>query len=130
MMIKVMIPLFFYSISSFVWATSTWNCRNLSAEITCNQKQCEINQDGFTPFDISTNAKNELTVCAYSGCWEGKATAFNTKNYLVLAGHALQWSHDAKQTPAQFLLNIDTRTKVGFLQGEGFAMPLQCQVSY
>lgn len=125
-MIKPIFALALAVSSTFAMAES-WTCRNQSAEISCDDQHCEVNQDGFTPFDISTNGKNELSVCAYSGCWSGKATTFQAKPYLIVTGHQLKWSHDAKQTPAQFMLNIDTKSKVGFIQGEGFAMPIQCK---
>lgn len=128
MMSKFAYTLFLCTFSSITLAQS-WQCRNASAEISCDQKTCDINQDGFTPFDISTNGKNELSVCAYTGCWDGKAKVFQSKNYLIVVSHYLQWSHNAKPSPTAFILNIDTKSKLGFIQGEGFAMPVHCTIT-
>lgn len=51
-------------------AAADFTCSNKSAETTCSAGACEVNTDGFTPMSLSRSG-NRLSICAYSGCWEG-----------------------------------------------------------
>lgn len=51
-------------------AAADFTCSNEAAEIRCGDGACEANTDGFTPMSLSRTG-NRLSICAYSGCWEG-----------------------------------------------------------
>jgi hypothetical protein len=51
-------------------AAQNFTCSNKAAEIKCGGGTCEVTTDGFTPMSLSRTG-NRLSICAYSGCWEG-----------------------------------------------------------
>ena len=51
-------------------AAQDFSCSNKAAEIRCSGGSCEAETDGFTPMSLSRTG-NKLSICAYSGCWEG-----------------------------------------------------------
>jgi hypothetical protein len=51
-------------------AAQNFSCSNKAAEIRCGGGSCEAVTEGFTPMSVSRTGAN-LSVCAYSGCWEG-----------------------------------------------------------
>ncbi|MGA9581459.1 MAG: hypothetical protein WBR13_05780 [Allosphingosinicella sp.] len=51
-------------------AAQDFTCSNKSAEISCDGGACKVNSDGFTPMSLGRTG-NRLSICAYSGCWEG-----------------------------------------------------------
>lgn len=48
-----------------------FSCRNATAEIRCGDGECRVETDSFTPMQLS-RVGPLITLCAYSGCWEGK----------------------------------------------------------
>lgn len=104
--------------------SASWNCRNHDLEIRCSSNKCETS-DGFTPFDISINTGGSLSICAYSGCWAGKGKVLKTGKYILMSSAKLKWTGDNSST-ADFIVAVDTSDKVGFVKGEGFAMPTTC----
>ncbi|QLQ33727.1 MAG: hypothetical protein HZT40_21325 [Candidatus Thiothrix singaporensis] len=104
---------------------ATWNCRNNDMEIHCDANKCEIS-DGFTPFDISLNTANgALSICAYSGCWEGQGKVMKAGQHILASGTKLKWT-GSNPNSADFIVAVDTNDKVGFIKGAGFAMPTRC----
>jgi len=104
--------------------SSRWNCRNNDLEIRCSSSKCETS-DGFTPFHISINDNGALSICAYSGCWEGKGKVVKSGKHIFLSGTKLKWT-GTNSSNADFIVAVDTSDKVGFVKGEGVAMPITC----
>ncbi len=104
--------------------SSSWNCRNKDMEIRCSSSKCEAS-DGFTPFDIGIHANGSLAICAYSGCWEGNGKVMKSGKYILISGTNLKWT-GTNSGNADFIVAVDTSDKVGFVKGEGFAMPTIC----
>ena len=110
------------------WADSTWHCQNLSAEISCSDEDCTLKtQQDFTPFHIVVSNQGQLSVCAYSGCWEGTAKMLQDENHYLFSAQKSIWSAQDNPRIAKFMLGIDAQNNMGFLQGEGFSLPLQCK---
>jgi hypothetical protein len=103
---------------------SSWNCSNKDLEIHCSPDKCEV-ADGFTPMSISLNTDGTLSICAYSGCWEGNGMVMKFGNHVLVSGKHLQWTGTNPGT-ADFMVAVDTSDNVGFIKGEGFAMPTIC----
>lgn len=112
------------TLSSMHAFSSSWNCRNNDLEIRCSSSKCET-FDGFTPFAININTNGALSICAYSGCWEGKGKVMKSGKHIVMSGTNLKWTGTNSST-ADFIVAVDTSDKVGFVKGEGFAMPTTC----
>lgn len=48
-----------------------FSCRNEAAEIQCAGAGCSVATDGFTPMELTRRGRT-LSLCAYSGCREGR----------------------------------------------------------
>lgn len=68
-------------------ASGAYSCSNGEFEIRCNSYKCE-SSEGFTPAGggVNTSTK-DMSICAYSGCWEGKADSI-----IASAGHIIAYS--------------------------------------
>lgn len=104
--------------------SSSWHCRNNDLEIRCGSGKCET-ADSFTPFDIRINTSGPLSICAYSGCWVGIGRVVTSGKHILVSGTRLKWTGTDPSTAA-FIVAVDVEDKVGFVKGEGFAMPTSC----
>lgn len=102
-----------------------WRCRNSDMEITCISGKCSPS-DGFTPMDVTFSDKGAMSICAYSGCWEGKGKLLTSGDHLLLSGHKLQWTGTIPET-GDFLIALDKSSGIATINGCGFAMPLACR---
>ena len=101
-----------------------WHCRNPDLEILCDRGKCSASET-FTPLDIRLDAHGTLSVCAYSGCWDGAAQIFRAGDHLFASGRGLTRS-SAPEDRKDFMLGIDTEDALGHLQGAGFSLPVTC----
>jgi hypothetical protein len=67
-----MIPAALMLLAPFPALAQDFHCRNTDAEIRCSGGSCEVETDtgAFTSMELSRKG-DRLTICAYSGCWEG-----------------------------------------------------------
>lgn len=111
-----------------------WNCRNTDLEISCQSGQCQ-SSESFTPLDVSVHDDGSLTVCAYSGCWDGVGEIGESNEYLmvtaselVAAPNGLEPSEEGEeQDRPRVMIGIDTRDGVSVFNGFGYAMPMMCE---
>lgn len=108
-------------------AQPDWQCRNHEFEISCNSSQCE-RAESHTPMDIYLSDQ-EISVCAYTGCWEGRAdTASNMGRFLTYTGLDLPFSTQA-DAKVDLSVTIDTENGVGTVLVAGlFVTPLTCSL--
>jgi hypothetical protein len=103
-----------------------WNCRN-QVEVWCAADGCAAtNPDEFTPLDISANASGALSVCAYSGCWTGKAAVARAEGRWLWAGDGFPFSTSQNGEATDVTLVIVARDGVGFVRAGGLATPVLC----
>lgn len=103
-----------------------WTCRN-QVEVWCTADGCAAtNPDEFTPMDISADAAGDLSVCAYTGCWSGKASVARAEGRWMWAGNALPFSTSQDGATAEVTLVIVARDGVGFVRAGGLATPVLC----
>ncbi|HBK93172.1 MAG TPA: hypothetical protein DDZ68_16035 [Parvularcula sp.] len=103
-----------------------WRCRN-QVEVWCAADGCAAaNPDEFTPMDISADARGALSVCAYSGCWSGKAKVARAGGRWLFAGDAFAFSTSQGGETADVTLVIVARDGVGFVRAGGLATPVLC----
>ena len=76
-------------------APASWSCQNTAAEISCGEGACEVTTgDGFTAMSVSASTDAAMSLCAYTGCWEGRAqTMTTTDSRMHWTGTDLRWSH-------------------------------------
>jgi len=123
-MIKTCLGIGFILIPALASAT-TWVCHNKDMEITCTPEKC-TSSGGFTPMNISFSDHGSMTICAYSGCWEGKGTVLISGNHILISGHKLDW-RGATHGSDDFMVALDESTGIAVVNGDGFAMPLICR---
>lgn len=106
-----------------------WLCRN-DLEIRCGDGSCAAQTgDGFTPMSVSVDTSGALSVCAYSGCWEGTGTVLRSGEFLVVIGRDLAFSTspDSASAAQDVVIAIDRRDRVATLKVGEFAHPLLCE---
>lgn len=110
-------------------AAAEWHCRNKDMEIRCGANQCK-GTGHFAPLDIFADSHGRMSICAYSGCWEGAGQVYAAGSHLLFSAHRLKWtgsSGSGDETGKDFILGIDAGDGVAVLKGAGYAMPLQCE---
>lgn len=120
------------TITSTAAARSHWQCTN-DIEVQCASGQCDASTgDDFTPMSITADESGELQVCAYSGCWKGKADTQKTANFLVLTGNDLPFTSGEKETSdtENIAVTIDLNDGIGTVKAGAFAQPLLCRVKH
>jgi len=108
----------------------SWTCRNTAAEISCQNDTCDVALPGdFTPMSLSADTQGNLSLCAYSGCWEGKAskTAI-VDDYFTASSEGLIWSGTTGGT-GRMSVTIDMKTGITTLLAENYAHPMICKAS-
>lgn len=77
---------------------------------------------------VSVAGSGALSVCAYSGCWEGNATVHPDETFLILVGHDLAFSTapEDKSAAADVAVVVDRGQGVATLKVGAFALPLLC----
>ncbi len=104
-----------------------WACSN-DIEVWCAADGCAARPEGeTTPMAISARRDGAFAVCAYSGCWEGKAAVVDIGGRLVWAADDVPFSSppDGGFTADVSLFIIETEG-VGFVRVGGIASPLLC----
>lgn len=111
-------------------AEEAWHCRN-QVEVWCTADGCAAAPpDEFTPLDVHVGTRSGLTVCAYSGCWEGRVRARKIAGRYIWAGDNLPFSsaEEGKMT-ADVTVLLFAGEGVGFVRAGGLATPLLCERS-
>ncbi len=125
-MMKTIVAIVFLLLPAVALA-SGWHCRNRDMEIQCGAGRCKAAAaDEFTPFDIRITTDGSMDICAYSGCWIGKGKMVRSGKHIMVSGHKLTWT-GTDPGSAGFIVAIDQSDNVGFIKGEGFAMPITCK---
>jgi hypothetical protein len=104
-----------------------WRCDN-QIEVWCTVDGCAAKKtEETTPMDIWARTDGVFSVCAYTGCWEGKAKVSDTAGRLVWAADAVPFSTrpDGEFT-ADVSLLIVKKDGAGFVRIGGIASPLLC----
>jgi len=107
--------------------TATWRCRN-DLEVRCAEGTCKAEgTDAFTPMDVRVDDSGAMSVCAYSGCWEGTGEVLRSEGFLVWVGHDLELSTSpGPESRADILVALDLTDGVATLKAGVFAHPLLC----
>ncbi|HNR77612.1 MAG TPA: hypothetical protein PKM48_10820 [Parvularculaceae bacterium] len=108
----------------------TWNCRN-QVEVWCAADGCAATPpDESTPMDIwaslGASGEGEISACAYSGCWEGKAAMSSAAGRLLWIGDDLPFVSAIEGATGDVTLLILAEDGVGFIRVGGIATPLLC----
>jgi len=104
-----------------------WSCRNTVAEISCQDGACDVAMPGdFTPMELTLDEDGGMSLCAYSGCWSGKAEKISTTgNYFYAVGLGLIWS-GTKGAPEDISATLNMKTMVATVLTDSYAHPMVC----
>lgn len=111
-----------------VQADEAWHCRN-EFEIRCRAGACSLVPEGeFTPLSVAFDSTGSISVCAYTGCWDGRGRAEGDDRFLTVSARGLPFSTASEEDPrrADVALLFDRETAVALLHADGFALPLNC----
>ena len=106
-----------------------WQCLN-DLEVSCNAEQCEAAAaDEFTPMRIFVEESGAMSVCAYSGCWEGRGELVRNGYFMIWTGQDLKFSTspDSEDAGESIALVLDRRDHIGVLKAGAFAHPVHCE---
>ncbi len=106
---------------------NNWTCRNVDVEIACDADGCEA-ASAHTPMAVSVSPST-LSVCAYSGCWEGRTSGWlKSGRFQTFSASDLPFSTDHGD-PADVSVTVDTATGIGTILVSGrYAHPARCMV--
>ncbi len=126
-LVGVMSIVIFAACTSKPIAAGAWTCQNNDVEISCNEKTCAAAAAGeFTPMSLSVDTMGSFSLCAYSGCWEGKAAKTSDSNdYFTASSAQLKWS-GVTGGIGRVSVTIDMNTGTATLLGQGYAQPMIC----
>lgn len=104
-----------------------WQCRN-DLEISCAAGKCAAAEDeGFTPMSVNFDDAGKLSVCAYTGCWEGTGRISENGSFLVLTARDLKFStSDSAKMNRDIAITLDRTDNIALLKAGAFAQPLVC----
>ncbi len=110
--------------------TESWQCRN-DLEIRCRSGKCEAaTENGFTPMSVNFDETGSMSVCAYTGCWEGVGKVSKEADFLILSGQNLKFStSDSADMNENIAIILDRKDNIAMLKAGGFAHPLICKKS-
>jgi hypothetical protein len=124
--VKVWIA-FSMAVWSFGASGMEWQCRNTDMEVSCLDAKCTSNIP-FTPLDIAVSKTQIMTLCAYSGCWEGRAKIVKSQHFMTIVANNLapQGGNSGQESRGSSLI-IDLTDKIGIMKFENFAQPMACE---
>lgn len=104
-----------------------WVCKN-DIEVWCSVDGCAAKDvEETTPMSIVAARNGAFSVCAYTGCWEGKARVANTAGRLVWAADDVPFSSRPDGGfRADISLMIIEGDGAGFVRVGAIASPLLC----
>lgn len=112
--------------------TSTYQCTN-SIEIQCDASGCVSTDRGnFTPMQVEFDVvEGNLSVCAYTGCWESPATVHNTGQFTLLVAEKVRFSTAPHSGAAiqNIAITFDRVDSIAILKLGEFAQPMRCGIA-
>lgn len=103
-----------------------WACAN-DIEVWCSVDGCAAKDaDETTPMAISARRSGEFSVCAYTGCWEGRTRVVDSAGRLVWSADGVAFSTQPDGFKADVTLLIVEKEGVGFVRVGAIASPLMC----
>ena len=106
--------------------SDSWLCKN-DIEVWCSVDGCAAKDpDETTPMSIMAARNGAFSVCAYTGCWEGKANVANASGRIVWAADDVPFSSQPDGFRADVSLMIIEGDGAGFVRVGSIASPLLC----
>lgn len=102
-----------------------FNCRNLNAEISCDSGACTIETNSFTPMGLIRRG-NTLSICAYSGCSEGKILMRRTHGGIAMLYAEVRRTQPGKRDAEPLAVIYDRTQRTAQVRWGGFSNVMTC----
>jgi hypothetical protein len=105
-----------------------WTCKP-DLEVQCTAESCSASDDhGVIPIEVSFNARGDFTLCAYTGCWQGRGKVLSTSPFLVITKKSVDWSDPNRRVEGRedVLIAFSPRDGVVMVKAGSIAMPMRC----
>lgn len=104
-----------------------WECTS-EVEVWCDGTSCRARPlEETTPLSIHADEAGAFSVCAYSGCWEGKGEIYRHRGRVLLTAENVPFSSGNAGSATSITLLIGTQDGTGFVRAGGLATPLICK---
>lgn len=82
----------------------------------------------FTPIEVSFDIAGKIRVCAYTGCWAGKAQTLLREPFLLFSQANVDWSDPNRRIArrADILIAFDFNDHIAMVKACSFAVPMGC----
>lgn len=102
-----------------------FECRNTAAETRCAEGACDVETQAFTPMQLSRKG-SRITLCAYSGCWEGPILMRRTRGAITLLFAEVRGNVPGAGTPEPLAVIHDAGNRTAQMRWGGFANAMGC----
>lgn len=123
---------FLLSLAGLLVATplhaGSWQCRN-SVEVQCEAQTCSATPEGgFTPMQVDFDSTGKFSVCAYSGCWEGRGGVSINWPFMIVSKPGANWSDPSRKTENRqdILIAYNATDNIALVKAGALALPLHC----
>ncbi|WP_066797333.1 hypothetical protein [Sphingomonas soli] len=107
-------------------AAQDFNCRNLEAEIACDAGKCTVTGDqGFTPMGL-TRRGNMLSICAYSGCSEGRVLVSRSRGGIAMLYAEVRRTTGPGGEREPLAVLYDRTERTAQMRWRGFSNAMSC----
>lgn len=104
-----------------------WRCRN-QVEVWCAADGCAAAPEAeTTPMDVTADPEGPVSVCAYTGCWEGADPPVQRAGRVLWTLDGAAFSSQPNGAGVEITLLIIEKEGVGFVRAGGLATPLLCE---
>lgn len=104
-----------------------FSCRNRASEIRCEAGECRAETDSFTPMHLA-RAGPLITLCAYSGCWEGRVRFERSRSGVHFVQGDVRRNGSAAQADSSLLsIMHSSRDGTAQINWNGFFNVLTCE---
>ena len=104
-----------------------WQCRNNELEIECVNGKCKSSEN-FTPMNMQLSRSKIITICAYSGCWQGNAKILKVNNFITIIAHNMKPQNPSSASDSRSIsMVIDVEDEVAIMKFSSFAQAMSCQ---
>jgi hypothetical protein len=107
---------------------ANWNCAP-DVEVQCTVESCEVMEDqGTIPIGLSFDTRGVFSLCAYSGCWEGKGKVVSVSPFLVITLGNVDWSDPNQRVEGRedVLIAFGAKDQVAMVKAGSISMPMRC----
>jgi hypothetical protein len=105
-----------------------WNCAP-DVEVQCTVESCAVMEDqGSIPIGLSFDSRGAFSLCAYSGCWEGKGKVVSVSPFLVITLGNVDWSDPNQRVEGRedVLIAFGVKDQVAMVKAGSISMPMRC----